>query len=108
VHRISVESGKGTDEGVPSVAGEGGVSGTSTVEGEGVDVEGVPEGDGIVGDGIIVGVSSVGGDGERKGGVQARGESCCSSSSHSSLSNSTLHLRLTAFLVRLAGGEEAI
>jgi hypothetical protein len=40
--------------------------------------------------------------------VQARGERCSSSSSHSSLSNSTLHLRLTAFHVRLAGGEEAI
>jgi hypothetical protein len=66
VHRISVESSKGTDEGVPSVAGEGGVSGTSTVEGEGDDVEGVPEEDGIVGDGIIVGVGGVGSDGDER------------------------------------------
>ncbi len=65
VHGISLGSGKGTAEGVPSVAGEGGVSGTCTVEGEGDDVEGVPEGDGIVGDGIIVGVG-VGGDGEER------------------------------------------
>ncbi len=64
VHGISVESGKGTAEGVPSVAGEGGVSGTCTVEGEGDNVEGVPEGDGIVSAGIIVGVGSVGGDGD--------------------------------------------
>ncbi len=61
-----MESGKSTAEDVPSVAGEGSVSGTSTIESEGDDVEGVPEGDGIVGDGIIVGVGGVCGDGEER------------------------------------------
>jgi hypothetical protein len=73
-------------------------------------VEGVSKGDDVVGDDIvcddIVGsVSSVSGDEDGEGVVQARGENRHSSSSLPPLNTSSSHLH---FLVYLAGEEEAV
>jgi hypothetical protein len=50
----------------------------------------------------------VGGEGDGEVGMQVRRESCSSSSSPPPLNSSTSHLHFTTFLVRFAGGEEAI
>jgi hypothetical protein len=111
VESFSIGSGVG---GARNLSGEGsegsvaGIGGVGTVNSKRDDVEGVPEGDGVVGDDIVSGIGSVGGDGDVDGGMQEMGESCSFSSLPPPLNCSTSHLSFTAFLVRFAGGEEAV